>query len=79
MVHLRVYSYVEFLYKVYFKESSDHCRSTSFEGSEEQGRVKKLKLQKLKDQPSRDTRIFFYAGAVSVLQGRHGKASRLCG
>lgn len=75
MVHLGIYSYVEFLYKVYLKESSDHRRSTSFEGSEEQGRVKKLKLQKLKDQPSRDTRNLPMQEHFRSSQARHGKAS----
>lgn len=60
-----IYSYVEFLYQGYLKGSSGPCRSTSFEGSEEQGRVKKLKLQKVKDRPSGDTRIPSYAEASS--------------
>ena len=73
MLHLGIYSYVEFLYKVYLKESSDHCRSTSFEGPEEQGRVKKLKLQQLKDQPSRDTRNLPMQEQFRSSQARHGK------
>lgn len=75
MVHLRIYSYVEFLYKVYLKESSDHCRSTSFEGTEEQGRVKTLKLQKLKDQHLGTPEFFPMQEQFRSSQGRHGKAS----